>query len=268
MKNNFNYNKKILLVILSILFFIFILNFLSADSCSVVPVSSCPSNRILMKLSDNTNAHGELASENNYNYAVCCDFPGESTNNGEDKILGLSSNTNAHAQSPELSTYSTNVYYTGLKDCRTVPKGTAHDNTEVEVVSLYSSTNSHLATVGDYDYTILCTVVSSTSICGDGNLDPDLGETCDDGNTVGGDGCSSDCQLETCSDSDSGKDYINLGTVTTESGASTDSCFTDVTLIVKGVNVLLQQHLTVEMGILMLEKIVIIVLLMLEVVVI
>jgi cysteine-rich repeat protein len=33
-------------------------------------------------------------------------------------------------------------------------------------------------------------------ICGDGILDPSLGEQCDDGNTVSGDGCSSICQIE------------------------------------------------------------------------
>jgi len=36
--------------------------------------------------------------------------------------------------------------------------------------------------------------------CGDGNLDVDLGEQCDDGNTVDGDGCSSECILEKCGD--------------------------------------------------------------------
>ena len=34
--------------------------------------------------------------------------------------------------------------------------------------------------------------------CGDGALDP--GETCDDGNTAGGDGCRADCTLESCGD--------------------------------------------------------------------
>jgi cysteine-rich repeat protein len=35
---------------------------------------------------------------------------------------------------------------------------------------------------------------ASSSKCGDGVVDPDRGETCDDGNTVDGDGCSSTCQ--------------------------------------------------------------------------
>jgi len=34
------------------------------------------------------------------------------------------------------------------------------------------------------------------SVCGNGEVEE--GETCDDGNKTGGDGCSADCQLETC----------------------------------------------------------------------
>ena len=37
------------------------------------------------------------------------------------------------------------------------------------------------------------------SVCGDGVVDPDVGEVCDDGNTVSGDGCSADCKsTEVC----------------------------------------------------------------------
>jgi cysteine-rich repeat protein len=35
---------------------------------------------------------------------------------------------------------------------------------------------------------------ASSSKCGDGVVDPDRGETCDDGNTIDGDGCSSTCR--------------------------------------------------------------------------
>lgn len=34
--------------------------------------------------------------------------------------------------------------------------------------------------------------------CGDGNIDTSVGEQCDDGNTVSGDGCSASCLLEVC----------------------------------------------------------------------
>ena len=42
-----------------------------------------------------------------------------------------------------------------------------------------------------------------TSVCGDAMIDGNLGESCDDGNTENGDGCSSTCQIEpqpTCGD--------------------------------------------------------------------
>jgi cysteine-rich repeat protein len=32
--------------------------------------------------------------------------------------------------------------------------------------------------------------------CGDGNVDSQFGEGCDDGNTISGDGCSTTCQKE------------------------------------------------------------------------
>jgi len=35
-------------------------------------------------------------------------------------------------------------------------------------------------------------------ICGDGTVNATVGEQCDDGNTVGGDGCSAQCMLEYC----------------------------------------------------------------------
>lgn len=39
--------------------------------------------------------------------------------------------------------------------------------------------------------------VDTDNICGNGLLEPDVGEACDDGNTQPGDGCSADCQPET-----------------------------------------------------------------------
>jgi cysteine-rich repeat protein len=42
----------------------------------------------------------------------------------------------------------------------------------------------------------ICTGASSS--CGDGIIDPDCAEGCDDGNTTDGDGCSATCTLETC----------------------------------------------------------------------
>ncbi len=40
--------------------------------------------------------------------------------------------------------------------------------------------------------------IANDAVCGDGTRSP--GEDCDDGNTVGCDGCSTDCRVETCGD--------------------------------------------------------------------
>lgn len=58
---------------------------------------------------------------------------------------------------------------------------------------------------GDYALTVLTSAASTWELgfaCGDGNLNPSLGEECDDGNTVSGDGCSAGCGLEALQDKD------------------------------------------------------------------
>jgi cysteine-rich repeat protein len=47
--------------------------------------------------------------------------------------------------------------------------------------------------------------------CGDGTMDEDLGETCDDGNIIDGDGCSSTCQLEANPDPFCGDGNVDEG---------------------------------------------------------
>jgi cysteine-rich repeat protein len=49
---------------------------------------------------------------------------------------------------------------------------------------------------GDNNGTLLCDVGAVEVGCGDGVVEAP--ETCDDGNTTGGDGCSATCQLESC----------------------------------------------------------------------
>jgi cysteine-rich repeat protein len=43
-----------------------------------------------------------------------------------------------------------------------------------------------------------CTALCELETCGDGILQPDLGETCDDGNLASGDGCSATCVRTAC----------------------------------------------------------------------
>jgi cysteine-rich repeat protein len=44
-------------------------------------------------------------------------------------------------------------------------------------------------------------VITPPAVCGDSNVDSGLGETCDDGNTTNGDGCSSMCRIESATNS-------------------------------------------------------------------
>ncbi len=44
-------------------------------------------------------------------------------------------------------------------------------------------------------------VTSSAPVCGDGVVDFEMGETCDDGNTADGDACPADCRIESCTPS-------------------------------------------------------------------
>ena len=64
---------------------------------------------------------------------------------------------------------------------------------------------------------------SDTATCGNGVVDP--GETCDDGNTINGDGCSSSCQTE---DTSTPRVVLNVdkSTVATDLGVETDVTIT------------------------------------------
>ena len=62
--------KKIGVVFLGLFVVIFLLGFVSAQNCSVVDRAFCSDN-IVMGISSLTNAHGELASEGNYDSVLC-----------------------------------------------------------------------------------------------------------------------------------------------------------------------------------------------------
>ena len=64
----------------------------------------------------------------------------------------------------------------------------------------------------DNDDNGMCTVQCKNARCGDGFLQPDIGEECDDGNSNQGDGCSNDCKFETISTScpESGQAQVEL----------------------------------------------------------
>ncbi len=63
-------------------------------------------------------------------------------------------------------------------------------------------------------------------VCGDGVVQSDIGEQCDDGNTVGGDGCDANCQIECGNNRLDGSEQCDDGNRTSGDGCSS-SCRTE-----------------------------------------
>lgn len=167
-------NVKLILFAFSL---VILIGFASAYTCDIRLASNCnsaPFNNVLMKVSALTNAHGEIDTQLNYQYALCCDFaypkPVSCSTDSDDagalndnRILGLSSSTNAHAEVPNLSPmiYTTDVCYQNLECIHT--SNSCPGDYPIEMLSLSSSTNAHIAsydTVG-YDINICCKDVTN-----------------------------------------------------------------------------------------------------------
>jgi len=189
------------------LLFMILLGVVSAESTCAVRSGECLiGESAIVKLSSVQNAHGELASQNNYDNILCCFGISSTVCSGTNEILRLSGTTNAHAESPALN-YDNNyrVCATGLSCVTATGSCPSGKNA---VLSLYSSTNSHLASGenSNYNIKICCDVpiVDIPTFCGDGEIQNpnDAGEveTCDDNNNQNRDGCSGSCKKEFCGD--------------------------------------------------------------------
>lgn len=159
------------------------------NDCEIIDLSvgSCSNNKIVMKLSDTTNAHGETW-DGGYNYTICCDWGTSSShdcstddhylypNVPENKIIGLSSATNAHAERTEETTYSTDVCFEDISCISTIMD--CPPEYLINVFSLSGNSNAHISTTGAYTIDICCKKVEE-SYCGDGVAEGD--EKCDSG---------------------------------------------------------------------------------------
>ena len=154
-------------------FIIVSLNFISAPHnssterhCSIVDESDCSnrqSNRyVVFRLSDDSNAHAELYTEDNYDKVLCCNF---GNNNrvckppyNKNKVIGISSSTNAHAEIRFQSNYSINICYDNL-DCRIENLLVGEECRYIgyeKVFSLSSSDNAHIGTPDVYPHRTVC----------------------------------------------------------------------------------------------------------------
>ncbi len=151
---------------------LFLGNVSAVDMCWVEASSAdCLNNngKVVMSLSDSTNAHGALAGQGTFVDVLCCNFgDGGTSCTGNNKIIGLSSSTNAHAEAPDITptpTYTDGVCYDSLNTCRETTNNCATD--EIPVLYLSSGaaqlyTNAHIEGAGlqsqNYNSKICCVV--------------------------------------------------------------------------------------------------------------
>lgn len=164
-------SKKVLIVFGALFLILFLGSVSAVDICWVEASSAdCVNNngKVVMSVSDVTNAHGALAGQGVFAPVLCCNFgAGDTTCTVDNKIIGLSSSTNAHAESPSLiiPNYAVDVCYDSLKNCRSTDVSCAIN--EVEVLYLSSNeaqlyTNAHIEEAGlqsqNYDLKICCVI--------------------------------------------------------------------------------------------------------------
>jgi hypothetical protein len=155
----------VLIVLIGLIFLS--VGFASAGSCDIKLKTTCDSegDYTVMGVSTLTNAHGELASEGNYDYVLCCDFGTGNTTckttSPLNKIVGLSSVTNAHAEIPSNVEYTTSVCYEDLT-CKQFDGACPIEPLDptnwygVEMLSLSADTNAHIGGFGDYLSNNIC----------------------------------------------------------------------------------------------------------------
>ncbi len=148
---------------IGVMFFIYLtillLANISAENCTIVPKVSCAYNEI-MGLSAPTNAHGELLSEGNYDYVLCCNFGTGSTDCSlGNVIIKLENRTNSHAEIPDYNNYDNPICYENL----VCTNRDSCNPTELEVLSLTNLTDAHIGEAGDYPVKICCEGVCGTA---------------------------------------------------------------------------------------------------------
>lgn len=198
--------------------------------CPVPKISCDNDTQIIMRLSDENNAHGALWDNTNYSVSICYgklftdsyvpqagEDPHVCKPGSNNTLLYLSEGINSHASTTTSAKYTIPVCYGNL-NCRSTNESCMADN-ETAVVTLYSLTNSQISMGNTQAIKVCCKSEGTTpseGICGDGRID--RGEQCDgatlptkgtgEGKTNIGCGdidscmggtiiCTSDCKLNT-----------------------------------------------------------------------
>lgn len=151
----------------------------SGESFYITDKATCTnaSDFVVMGLTGTTNAHGELATEGNYNNVLCANFGNNDfTCNGDNVLVRLTASTDGTAQAGDYDAgaiYPVEICY-GDVDYRST-SGTCDQSGEFSVLSLTGETNAHVGSVGDYPITI-CGVVNEAADGPGGDTEPDISE--------------------------------------------------------------------------------------------
>lgn len=155
-KSKIRVSKYLLFIILSALFFYPISTIYAALSCSVTTAAACTGGSVvLLRMSGSTNAHAELPSQSNANYAsnvVCCSSASSIGNScsGNFQTFGrLSAVTNAHMQETSVNTYGSSACLSDTSAGDTITYGYQNTNCSGYDTTLFSMSASDNATVGD-----------------------------------------------------------------------------------------------------------------------
>ena len=117
---------------------------------------ACSDSQRIMKLSSETNAHGELYNgsyliEICYNEIFGQDYTGTSPHDCDNnRILSLSATTNSHASVQHTASYSVDVCYGDL----ICTARSACESSEEMVVALSANSNAHLSATSDATYNL------------------------------------------------------------------------------------------------------------------
>jgi hypothetical protein len=153
--------KTLGLLVLVLVLGIFLVGSVKSHACEVRLATDCttaPWNVIVMRLSDEGNAHGALWDYLNYDWVVCCDedFAGYTqTCDGSNAIIRLSDTFNAHAESPNLApNYGTEVCLQHMECVYT--NDLCDTDYPLLMFTLPSGTNVHIGDSSFYTGRICC----------------------------------------------------------------------------------------------------------------
>lgn len=136
-------------------------------SCTLRNPSCLPNETAVIRLSNYTNAHGELPSllNDDYNYTICCQDENYhiglnvSYNSGEDVLVRLSNITNSHAETKLYNNYANSIYFSAAQADLVlidIVTGLSCENAGYQacILTLSNQTNAHLASCNNSPYNV------------------------------------------------------------------------------------------------------------------